>query len=385
MGRKFWVFLAVLSLVSAFTVGVAFGSGTVKIGFFAPLTGFAAADGASAKRAALLAVEKVNNSGGINGKKVKLIIYDDRVSSKDAVAIAHKLIEEDKVIGVVSGSYSTPTRAAAPIYQRFGVPMIAAYATHPNITKAGNYVFRLGFRASVEGKGGGYVAAKLLKGKKIAVLTMDNDFGRALAKGFIDEAKKLGAEIVANLTFALGEKDFRPVLTKIKQYNPDVVYSTGYYSEGALVCRQAKALGLKAKLVGQEGFDSPMFLKIAGRAANGVMITTDLNRDSNRPIVQEFIANYRSKYNTEPDMVGASAFDAVYMMAMVIKKAGTDHKAVRNGIANIKDFEGVTGKIKGFNSLGEVEKPIQVQIVKNGRFHYFGVIEDPEIITPPSR
>ncbi len=382
---KIFRILVVFTMILFVFGSIAFGDNAVKIGLFVPLTGFAAADGASAKHAAILAVEKINNEGGINGKKLELVIYDDRVKSQEAVAIARKLVEQDKVVGVVSGSYSTPTRAAAPIYQRYGIPMIAAYATHPDITKAGNFIFRAGFLAAVEGKAGGYVATKLLGAKKIAVFTMDNDFGRALSAGFVEEAKKNGAEIVANLSFALGEKDFSPMLTKVKSLKPDVLYSTGYYSEGALVAKQAKDLGLGVQIVGQEGFDSPMFLKIAGDAANGVIITTDLNRDDKREIVKWFMKEYRERYKMEPDMVGASTFDAVYILASAIKKAGEDPKKIRDAIAATKDFEGLTGLIKGFNKLGEVVKDVQVQKVKDGRFTYFGVISDPNIITPPAK
>ncbi len=371
--------LFVVALFSSFS----FASGVIKIGFFAPLTGFAAADGASAKHGAMLAVQKINASGGILGKKVKLVVYDDAVSSQQAVAIARKLIQEDKVVGVVSGSYSTPTRASAPIYQRFHMPLVVAYATHPDITKAGNYVFRVGFLAAVEGRAGGYVAAKMLHAKKIAVLTMDNDFGRALSKGFVEEAKKDGANIVANLSFALGEKDMTPFLTKIKALNPDLIYCTGYYSEGALTVKQAKQLGIKAQLLGQEGFDSPMFLKIAGSAANGTIITTDLNRDSKRPIVRWFISQYRKQFKMEPDMVGASSFDAVYILAEAIKEAKSTNPAkIRYALAHIKDFNGVTGRIKGFTKTGEVIKPVILQKVENGQFRYFDVVDKLSIITP---
>ena len=376
------IFVILALFLFAFTT-LAFSGDVVKIGLFVPLTGFAAADGASAKHAALLAMEKINNEGGINGKKLELVIYDDRVKSQDAVAIARKLVEQDKVVGVVSGSYSTPTRAAAPIYQRYGIPMIAAYATHPDITKAGNFIFRAGFLATVEGGAGGYLATKILNGKNIAVLTMDNDFGRALSAAFIKMAKKNGANILANLTFPLGEKDFSPMLTKIKSLKPDILYSTGYYSEGALVVKQAKDLGLSVQILGQEGFDSPMFLKIAGDAANGVIITTDLNRDDEREIVKWFIKEYTERYKLDPDMVGASTFDAVYILASAIKKAGEDPKKIRDAVAEVKDFEGLAGLVRGFNKLGEVIKDIQVQKVVNGKFSYFGVIDDLDIITPP--
>ncbi len=365
------------------SVSLSFAAGVIKIGFFAPLTGFAAADGASAKHGAMLAVEKINSSGGVLGKKIKLIVYDDAVSPQQAVAIARKLIQEDRVVAVVSGSYSTPTRASAPIYQRYHVPLVVAYATHPDITKAGNYVFRIGFLASVEGAAGGYVATDMLHAKRIAVLTMDNDFGRALSKGFVREARKNGAKIVANLSFALGEKDMTPFLTKIKSLGCDLIYCTGYYSEGALTVKQAKQLGIKAQILGQEGFDSPMFLKIAGKAANGTIITTDLNRDDKRPIARWFIDTYRKRYHMEPDMVGASSFDAVYVLAEAIRNAkSTEPSKIRNALAHIKDFNGVTGRIKGFTAGGEVIKPVQIQKVVDGRFTYFGVVDKPDIITP---
>jgi branched-chain amino acid transport system substrate-binding protein len=373
-------------LVTLFLSSVSMAAGVIKIGFFAPLTGFAAADGASAKHGAMLAVKRINEKGGIDGKKVKLVVYDDAVSSQQAVAIARKLIQEDKVVGVVSGSYSTPSRAAAPIFQRYHKPFVVAYATHPDITKAGSFVFRMGFLAKVEGAAGGYVATKMLKAKKIAVLTMDNDFGKSLSKGFVDEAEKNGAKIVANLTFALGEKDMTPFLTKIKALNPDLIYCTGYYSEGALTVKQAKGLGIKATLLGQEGFDSPMFLKIAGKSANGTIITTDLNRDDKRPIAKWFMEQYEKEYKMQPDMVGASSFDAVYALATAIKNAkSTNAKKIRNALANLKDFSGVTGEIKGFNKLGEVVKPVQVQKVVNLKFTKFGVVDDMDVITPPSK
>ncbi len=383
MRLREFVMVLVAVLLSA---NISFAGGIVKIGFFAPLTGFAAADGTSAEHGALLAVERINSHGGINGKTLKLVVYDDAASAQQAVMIARKLIQEDGVVGVVSGSYSTPTRAAAPIYQRYHIPLVVAYATHPAITKAGNYIFRVGFLATVEGAAGGYVAVKMLHKKHIAVLTMDNDFGRALSKGFISEVKKLGGKIIAQMTFALGAKDFRPLLTKIKELHPDLIYSTGYYSEGALTVRQAKTLGVKATILGQEGFDSPMFLKIAQSAANGTIITTDLNRDDKRPIAKWFITEYRKKYHMEPDMVGASSFDAVYVLAEAIKRAGsTNPSKIRKALASTKDFNGVTGFIKGFNKLGEVVKPVQVQKVVDEHFTYFGVVTDPSIITPPSK
>ena len=358
---------------------------TIKIGFFAPLTGFAAADGTSALHSVELGVKAVNDAGGIDGKQIELVIYDDRHNSKEAVAIANKLIERDKVVAVVSGSYSMPTRVTAPIFQRAEMPMVSGYAVHPDVTKAGDFIFRNGYRAEVEGAAAADVAVKLLNAKTVAVLTMDNDFGRSLAVAFKKRAEQLGAELVSDNVYALGEKDFSPLLTKVKEANPDLLYTSGYYNEAALISSQARDLGLKAQILGEEGFDSPKFIELAGDAAEGVIFTTNLNREDPRAFVQDYLKGYKEAYGTEADMVGGSSYDAFSIIVEGIKQAGsTDAKAIRDAIAALKDFDGVTGKISEFNAIGEVMKPVQVQVVKDGQFKHFGEIDDPEVITPPS-
>ncbi len=381
-----FMFLLVMIVVCALLLPMSvFAQETIKIGFFAPLTGFAAADGTSAKQAVDLAVKAVNASGGVLGKQIELVSYDDRHDSKEAVAIANKLIEKDQVVAVASGSYSMPTRVTAPIFQRAGMPMVAGYAVHPDVTKAGDFIFRVGYLAEVEGGAAADVAVKLLNAKKLAVLTMDNDFGRSLAVAFKKRAEQLGAEIVSDNIYALGEKDFTPLLTKVKDANPELLYTSGYYNEAALISKQAKDLGLEAQILGEEGFDSPKFIELAGDAANGVIFTTNLNREDPRPFVQEFLKQYRESYGIEPDMVGASSYDAFMVVVEGIKQAGsTDAKAIRDAIANLKDYDGVTGKVSSFNAIGEVMKSVQVQVVKDGEFKHFGEISDPEVITPPA-
>ncbi|GAK61275.1 extracellular ligand-binding receptor [Candidatus Vecturithrix granuli] len=383
---KRFMFSVVLLLSCALILPASiFAQETIKIGFFAPLTGFAAADGTSAKQAVDLAVKAVNASGGVLGKQIELVSYDDRHDSKEAVAVANKLIEKDQVVAVASGSYSMPTRVTAPIFQRAGIPMVAGYAVHPDVTKAGDFIFRVGYLAEVEGGAAADVAVKLLNAKKLAVLTMDNDFGRSLAVAFKKRAEQLGAEIVSDNIYALGEKDFTPLLTKVKDANPELLYTSGYYNEAALISKQAKDLGLEAQILGEEGFDSPKFIELAGDAANGVVFTTNLNREDPRPFVQEFLKQYREAYGIEPDMVGASSYDAFMVVVEGIKQAGsTDAQAIRTAIANLKDYDGVTGKVSSFNAIGEVMKPVQVQIVKDGEFKHFGEIDDPEVITPPA-
>jgi branched-chain amino acid transport system substrate-binding protein len=378
-----WMLYAVVIISAAFATANA--AEIIKVGLLAPLTGFAAADGASVKSSVDLAVEKVNKAGGLLGKKIELVTYDDRADAKEAVALAQKLIQQDKVVGLVAGSYSMPTRAVAPLFQDEGLPLVAAYAIHPDVTKAGDFNFRNGFLGAVEGRAAAYTAVELLKAKKIALLTSDNDFGRTLAEGFNEYLSKFAkgkAEVVIALTYPMQEKDFKPYLSKIKEVNPDVIFSSGYYFQTGPVLKQARELGMQTQIIGEEGADSPKTLEIAGDAAEGFVIVTNLNRDDKRPFVQEFLKDYETRFKIQPDMVGASAYDAFMILCDGIKRAKSkDGKAVRDAIAATKDYDGLTGVIKGFNK-GEVVKEVQVQQVRGGRFRYLGVITDPALITP---
>lgn len=377
--------LALLLLISLLVPGMAGAADTVKIGLLAPLTGFAAADGLSVLNSVQLAVERVNQDGGLLGRQVELVYYDDRADGKEAVALSRKLIQQDRVAGVVGGSYSTPSRAVAPIFEDEEIPFVAAYAVHPDVTTSGKYCFRNGFLGMVEGKSAGYVSVELLKAKKIALLTSDNDFGRTLAEGFKaylgDQGKD--AQIVFEQTYPFKEKDFKPYLSKVKEANPDILFASGYYFQTGPIVQQARELGLDIQILGEEGADSPKFLEIAGASAEGFVIVTNLDRDDPRPVVQDFLKTFEQRYQIQPDMVGASAYDAFMIICDGIRRAGTtDGPAIQQAIAATKDYNGLTGVLKGFTDIGEVVKEVQVQIVKDGRFRHFGVVQDMALITP---
>ena len=358
----------------------------IKIGFFAPVTGPAAADGDSVSKAAKLAIEKINKDGGINGRKVELVAYDDALKAQEAVSIAQKLTTKDGVTAAVSGSYSHTTRAAAPIFQSAKIPMIAAYALHPDITKGGDYVVRQSFVGTVQGRAGGYVATKLLKAKTISILHVDNDFGTTLADSFRKYAEDNGAKIVSVDKFTMTEKEFNPVLTKVKQLKPDLIYMPTYSGTGAQIARQAKELNLGIQMLGTEGIDSTMeFLKVAGASADGIIITTNLNRESKLKATQDFIKDYTAMAGHAPDMVAASTYDCFMVLAEVMRKNGAEPEKIKDGLYLLKDFEAATGIIKGYNKIGEVTKNVQVQVVKNGVFTFYGEINDPVIIAPPEK
>ncbi len=383
MKKSFKVSAMVMCLALVCFCQTALAADTIKIGMLTPLTGFAAADGFSAHESVKLAVEKVNASGGLLGKKVELVCYDDAADPKQSVPLANKLIGQDKVVAFVAGSYSLPTRAVSAIFNDEEIPLVSAYALHPDITK-GDFTFRNGFLGTVEGKGAAYTAVKLLKAKKIALIVSDNDFGTTLAQGF-DEYLKGHPEvkIVSQQKYPMSEKDFKPYLSKMKATNPDVVFFSGYYFQVGPAMKQAKEMGIKVQFIGEEGADSPKTTEIAGDAAEGFIMVTNLNRDDKRKFVQEFLSTYRKRHKIEPDMVGASAYDAFMLLANAIKTAKTtDGAAVAKALANTKNYDGLTGLIKGFTAEGEVVKPVQIQRVKDGKFHYYGVVKDIKLITP---
>lgn len=375
--------LAVIGVLLVFSAAMA--ADTVKIGMLVPLTGPAAADGASALGSVQIALDQVNAAGGVLGRQVELIYYDDRGDTKDAVALAHKIIEQDKIAAFVAGSYSLPTRSVAPIFQEEEVPLVAAYAIHPDVTKSGDFCFRNGFLGLVEGKAAGYAAHKLLGGKRVALLTSDNDFGQTLVQGFKQYQAKFAPdlEIVSEQTYPVSEKDYKPYLSRIKELNPDVIFASGYYFQTGPMLRQARELGIGTKIIGEEGADSPKLMEIAGENAEGFYIVTNFDRDDPRPVVQDFLKEYRARHKIEPDMVGASAYDAFMIIVEAIKTAGsTDGRKIRDAIAALKDYNGLTGLIGGFDEIGEVVKPVQVQVVKDGFFRHFGVVTEPALIQP---
>ncbi len=356
----------------------------VRIGIHVPQTGFAAADGKSALLGAELAVEQVNASGGVNGHKIELVVYDDQASPKEAVPVAVRLASSDKVDAAISGSYSGATRAAAGVFQEHKIPYIAAYAVHPGITRAGNYVFRTSFVGEVQGRAGAKLVGESLRKKKVTVLTLKNDFGKSLVAGFKDAAARFGIDIVSEYEFSIKDRQFGPIIAKIKSDNPEAIYATGYFFTAGPFVSQLRASGVDAVVVGQEGYDSQKFIEIAGKAADGVIITTSLDRESDNVETVSFIRQFEAKAGYKADMVAASGHTAVKALVEAMRKAGSaERDSVRKMLHEI-NVEASTGVI-AFNSLGEVKKDAQVQIVRGGEWRHHSVISDPVLLAPPEQ
>jgi len=299
------------------------------------------------------------------------------------VPIAQKLIEKDGVVAAISGSYSGSTRAAAGIFQEAGVPYISAYAIHPDITRAGNYVFRTSFVGEVQGRAGAKLVGKQLGLKKAVLITLKNDFGKSLAAGFKEAAGQFGVEVAAEYEYSIKDRQFGPIVSKVRSDKPDVIYASGYFFTAGPLVSQLRAAGIKVPIIGQEGYDSQKFIEIAGPASEGTIITTSLDRDSDAAETKDFIAAFEKKTGQKSDMVAASAHTAVKVLAAALQSAGSlDRAAIRDAIAKT-NLSASTGQIS-FNALGEVQKSVQVQIVKDGNWHRHSVIDDAELLAPPA-
>ena len=379
--RKSFLSIAVASAFALLAAGPALAE--IKIGFNVPLTGFAAADGQSALNGAKLAVAQANAAGGVNGTKIELVVYDDQASPKEAVPVATKLIEKDKVVGAVSGSYSGSTRAAAGIFQAGKVPYVVAYAIHPDITRSGNFVFRVSAMGEVQGRGGAKLVSNLGK-KKVTLITVQNDFGQALAAGFKDAAPKFGLQITGEYEYAMADRQFGAVVSKVKADDPEVIYASGYFFNAGPLVSQLRAAGITAPIIGQEGYDSEKFIEIAGAASEGTLVTTSLDRDSDAPATKAFLADYRKANNAGADMVAASSFTATNVLIEGLKKSGgKGGEALRAAMAG-GTFSTPIGGFT-FNNLNEVAKDIQVQVVKDKTFRRHSVISDAVLLAPPTK
>jgi branched-chain amino acid transport system substrate-binding protein len=355
------------------------GDGPIKIGFFAPKTGFGAPDGRSALAGAKLAVKLANADGGVDGRDLELVEYDDGSDPKQGAVIATKLTTQDKVVAAVSGSYSPQTLAAAAIFQRAQVPMVSAYAVNPGIPRTGDQIFQQDFDGVVQGRAGAQVLADA-GAQRPAVIAIDNDFGSALVQGFTEHAPDAGLEIVSTDRNQFGEKNFDSAISRAIDKGADSVYLVQYVAEGKQFLEAWKRADVDLPLLSTEGIDSAGFIDSIGDLADGMQFTTNLNRDSDEQTTQAFLETFKQDNGFSADMVAASSHDAVMMLVEAMRAEGVDN--VQAGLAGLKDFTGATGTVSGFTEDGQVIKPVQVQVFEGGSIVSAGVVDDTAIITP---
>ncbi|MEQ1664065.1 MAG: ABC transporter substrate-binding protein [Bdellovibrionales bacterium] len=343
----------------------------ILVGEVGSMTGSEATFGSSTHKGIELAVEEINNNGGIKGKKIKIISLDDQGKPEEAATAVTKLITQDKVSAILGEVASSRSIAMAPIAQQYKIPMITPSSTNPKVTQIGDYIFRVCFIDPFQGFVMARFAYDTLKLKKVAILRdVKNDYSVGLADVFTTSFKKMGGTIVDDKSYSAGDIDFKSQLTAIRTKKPEAIYVPGYYTEVGLIGRQASELGIKVPLMGGDGWDSPKLKEIGGEYMNGSYFSNHYSFEDKSPNVQKFIASYKKVHNEIPDGLAAMGYDAAKVLAAAMESApDLTPVSIRDAIARTKDFQGVTGNIT-IDEFRNATKSAVVLKVEAGDFKY---------------
>ena len=335
-------------------------SGDILIGEYGSLTGPQATFGQSTHNGIMMAADEVNAAGGINGRKVKILTEDDQSKQEEAANAVTKLISQNNVTAILGEVASSASIAAAPIAQSNKVPMITPSSTNEEVTKKGDYIFRVCFIDNYQGPIMAQFALRDLKSKKAAILTdVKNDYSTGLTSVIEQTVNAAGSRVVAKQSYSNGDSDFRSQLTAIKAAGPDVIFVPGYYTDVGQIASQARDLGITAPFVGGDGWESPKLIEIGGKALNGSFYANHYFYGDPDPAVRNFVQRYKERYGQTPDALAALGYDAM-------KRAGKiEGAAIRDAIAATKDFPGVTGKITLGPDRNPIQKKIVIQEIKN--------------------
>ena len=343
------------------------GGDKVRIGVFMSTTGSTANFGISSVNGIKMAADEINAAGGINGKQVELLVQDDRSDASEAATIVTKFVTQDQVNAVIGEVASSRSIAAAPIAQNAKIPMLTPSSTNPEVTKKGDFIFRSCFIDPYQGAAIAQFAAKTL-GAKTAAIMVDrkHDYSTGLEKVITETFTRLGGKMVATQSYQEGDQDFNAQLTSLKGSNPEVIFVPGYYNDVGLIAKQARDKGITVPLIGGDGWDSEQLYKIGGTALNGSFFTNHYSPFDTDPKVVKFVNDYKKRYNSTPDALAATAYDAANIMMDAIKRSkslsGSD---IRDALAATNAFPGVTGTVT-FNQNRDAVKPIVMIEIKDG-------------------
>jgi branched-chain amino acid transport system substrate-binding protein len=355
-----------------------------KVGVYLSLSGEETAFGVDTKEGMDLAIDQVNKAGGVKGKPIKMLYEDDKSNPQEASNKVLQLIDRDKVVAILGEVASSRSRAGGIVSNKKKTPMITPSSTNPDVTKVGPFVFRNCFTDDVQGQMGAHFIIEKLGKKKIAILFASDDlYSSGLAKEFREEAKKLGAEIVAEKSFVKKETNFTTYINELKGQNPEIIYAPIYYPAMVQIARQAKAAGVPGNtFVGGDGWDADVILKDAGSELEGAFFTNHYAPDVPWEKSKEFVAAYKERYKRDPSSLAAQGYDAAKMLADAIgrsKAAGPGDKLetvrdeIRQGIQDTKGFQGATGTIT-INAERNADKPVVVVQIKDRKFTYYATV-----------
>jgi len=351
--------------------------GEIRFGEVSSLTGQEATFGQSTRKGIALAVKELNEAGGLLGKKIRVITYDDQGKPTEAAAAATRLIVQDKVHVLLGEVASARSLAMAPIAQANKVPMISHASTNPRVTEGKDYVFRICFIDPFQGTVMARFAREHLELDKVAVLRdVRNDYSVGLANFFVESFRKLGGEVVGDQSYSAQDIDFKAQLTALRTLKPQAIFVPGYYTDVGLIARQARELGIDVPLLGGDGWDSAKLFEIGGDALQGSFFSNHYSLEDPSPRIRAFVAAWEKEYGERtPDALAALGYDAVHIAADAIRRAGSvEGEKIRDALARTRDFAGVTGTItidEGRNAV----KPAVVLKVENGRAVYAATVQ----------
>ncbi len=327
---------------------------TYKIGFIGPLTGDNANYGIRCSNAAKLAISEINAKGGIDGKQLELIAEDSEGTVEKALASYEKLAYTDNIIALIGPVFTSPCLAIGPRAVEDGITMITPSGTHKDITAAGDYVFRTVPSDALQSEVAAHYFYEVLGYRNIAELYATNDYSKGLADGMEETFTQLGGTISVKESCMVGDKDFKTQLTKIAAAKPEAIYIPNYTVEMAQILEQATQLGIKIPFLSGDGFSDPMIYELAGGFTDGVVYIGPSQAKASSAL-SDFQAAYRAAYNgDEPDSFATNSYDAIYILAAAIDRAGSgDKAAIRDEVAATKDYSGANG-IMNFAANGDL-------------------------------
>ena len=370
------LFLSLLLPLSATAATAA--ADPIKLGHYGSLTGKDAAFGVATRKGVLLAIEEINARGGVLGRPLAYLVEDIQSKQGESATAVKKLVSRDKVVAVIGANASANSLEAAPVCQLAKIPMMAISSTNPRVTEVGDYIFRICFIDPFQGAVLAKFAATSLKAKRVALLTAVNSpYSVGLSAVLRQDFTTRGGEIIGEQKYNEGEKDFRAQLTALRPLKPDVIAVTGFYTEAALICRQARSLGIEVPFIGGDGWEAPQLIELGGKAVEGTYYSTYFSAENDAPEVRAFVKKFSARWNNEiPEAVSALGYDAVYLIAAAMTKAGTtEGPKLRDAIAATKNFPGVTGNTTIDEKRNSAKAAVMLT-VKNGRSVFF------EAVTP---
>ncbi|MBL9195422.1 MAG: ABC transporter substrate-binding protein [Opitutaceae bacterium] len=347
-------------------------SGKIKIGEYASLTGKEAAFGQSSHKGTVLAIEEINAAGGVLGRQLELVSEDNQSKPGESATIATKLITREKVVALLGEVASSRSIEAAIVAQKYRIPLISPSSTNPKVTEIGNYIFRVCFIDPFQGTALAKFASSHLKARRVAIVTsVSSAYSVGLAKFFREQFVADGGQVVLEQKYSEGDKDFKAQLTAIKAAAPDAIFVPGYYTEAALMCKQARDLGLKQPLFGGDGWEAPELITIGGKAVEGCYYSTHYSPEIPTEAVKTFVKRFKDRWNGEtPDAMAALGYDSALVLVDAIRRAGsTEADKIRSALATTKDLEGVTGRTT-IDAQRNASKPAVVVEVRNGEFRF---------------